>query len=230
MKIKSIMKKSCLLLALLIGSISFAQERTITLGDFNILKVFNGLALELVRSDEQKIIISGEKKENVTVKNTNGKLKVFLNFPEVYDDERVKIKLYYKEDIDILDANEGAAIFSDEVFKQQNVTIRSQEGAYIHIVLDVPFLSVKAVTGGNIRLRGTAKNQEVEVTTGGVYESYELLTENSEVISASGAIAEVNVSSFLEAKVRFGGKIYYKGDPEKVTRQKVIGGVILNKG
>lgn len=219
-----------LVLVLLTSLASFGQERTINLGDFTILKVFNGLSLELVRSDEQKIIISGEKKENVTVKNTNGKLKVFLNFPEVYDDERVKIILFYKEDIDILDANEGAAIFSDEVFKQQNVTIRSQEGAYIHIVLDVPFLSVKAVLGGNIRLRGTAKNQEVEVTTGGVYESYELITENSDVTSASGAIAEVNVTSLLDAKVRFGGKIYYKGNPEKVTKQKVIGGIIQNKG
>lgn len=230
MKIKNIIKKNGLLLALFICSVSFAQERTINLGDFNILKVFNGLSLELERSDEQKIVISGEKKENVTVKNTNGKLKVFLNFPEVYDDERVKIKLYYKEDIDILDANEGAAIFSDVVFKQQNVTIRSQEGAYVHIVLDVPFLTVKAVTGGNIRLRGTAKNQEVEVTTGAIYDSYELLTENSEVIAASGAIAEINVSSLLEAKVRFGGKIFYKGDPEKVTTQKIIGGLIENKG
>lgn len=230
MKIKNIIKKNGLILALFICSISFAQERTINLGDFNILKVFNGLSLELVRSDEQKIVISGEKKENVTVKNTNGKLKVFLNFPEVYDDERVKIKLYYKEDIDVLDANEGAAIFSNGVFKQQNVTIRSQEGAYVHIVLDVPFLSVKAVTGGNIRLRGTAKNQEVEVTTGAIYDSYELLTENSEVIAASGAIAEINVSSLLEAKVRFGGKIFYKGDPEKVTTQKIIGGLIENKG
>jgi hypothetical protein len=230
MKIKNIIKKNGLILALFICSISFAQERTINLGDFNILKVFNGLSLELVRSDEQKIVISGEKKENVTVKNTNGKLKVFLNFPEVYDDERVKIKLYYKEDIDVLDANEGAAIFSNGVFKQQNVTIRSQEGAYVHIVLDVPFLSVKAVTGGNIRLRGTAKNQEVEVTTGAIYDSYELLTENSEVIAASGAIAEINVSSLLEAKVRFGGKIFYKGDPEKVTTQKIIGGLIEKKG
>lgn len=230
MKVIMKIKRISLIILLLLSSISYSQERTINLGDFTILKVFNGLTLELVRSDEQKIIISGEKKENVTVKNTNGKLKVFLNFPEVYDDERVKIKLYYKEDIDILDANEGAAIFSDEVFEQQNVTIRSQEGAYIHIVLDVPFLSVKAVSGGNIRLRGTAKNQEVEVTTGAVYESYELVTENSDVTSASGAIAEINVSSLLEAKVRFGGKIYYKGNPEKVTRQKVIGGSIENKG
>lgn len=62
MKMNSIIKKNGLLLALFICSVSFAQERTINLGDFNILKVFNGLSLELVRSDEQKIVISGEKR------------------------------------------------------------------------------------------------------------------------------------------------------------------------
>ena len=78
MKIKINIRKSCLLLILLTSTVSFSQERIINLGDFNILKVFNGLSLELVRSDEQKIVISGEKKKNVTVKITNGKLKIFL--------------------------------------------------------------------------------------------------------------------------------------------------------
>ena len=224
-------KKKIIFIALLFLTFGgFAQERVINLGDFNVLKVFSGVTLELVRGDEQKIVIIGEKKENLTVKNTNGKLKVFLNFPELYNDKDVNIKLYYKEDLDILDANEGAAIFSDQTFNQQNVTIRSQEGAYIHLVLDVKYISVKAVSGGNIRLRGKVSDQEVEVTTGGVYEGFELDSEIAEVTSASGARAEVKTSSFLDAKVRFGGKIAYKGDPVKVKTNKLMGGSVINKG
>tara|TARA_R110002073_G_scaffold279026_1_gene443033 strand:+ start:295051 stop:295683 length:633 start_codon:yes stop_codon:yes gene_type:complete len=206
------------------------QERTINLGDFDIVKVFNGMTLELVKSEQQKIVITGEKKENVTVKNTNGKLKVFLNFPEVYDQENVRITLYYKDVINVLDVNEGAAIYSDEVFKQNNLSVRSQEGAYIHLVLDVKNLSVKTVSGASIRLRGTVVNQEIEATTGGVYESYELMAEQTEVTAASGARVEVNATALLDAKVRFGGKIYYKGNPEKVITKKIFGGSILNKG
>jgi len=217
-------------LLLFASSLSFSQDRIINLGDFSIIKVFSGMTLELVRSDEQKIVIIGEKKENVTVKNINGRLKVYLKFPEIYDDKKIIIKLYYKNDLDILDANEGAAIFSDQTFTQQNVTVRSQEGAYIHLVLDVQYLTVKAVSGGNIRLRGNVKNQEVEVTSGGVYESYELISEHGDVTAASGARAEVNVTSFLDANVRFGGKIEYKGNPQKVERKKVLGGRIVNKG
>lgn len=230
MKAIVLLKKSVVILLFFVSSISFCQERSINLGDFNILKVFSGVTLELVRGDEQKIVIIGEKKENITVKNTNGKLKVYLKFPELYDAEKVIIKLYHKEDINILDANEGAAIFSDLTITQQNVTIRSQEGAYIHLVLDSKYITVKAVSGGNIRLRGKVLNQEVEVTSGGVYEGYELESDSSEVVSASGARAEIKTSNLLEARVRFGGTIEYKGNPEKVITKKLMGGKIINKG
>jgi len=230
MNVITLLKRNCLVVFLLISAISFSQERVINLGDFNIIKVYSGVTLELVRGDEQKMVIIGEKKENIAVKNVNGKLKVYLKFPEIYDDEKVIIKLHHKEDINIIDANEGAAIFSDLTIKQQNVTIRSQEGAYIHLVLDSKYISVKAISGANIRLRGKVLNQEVEVTTGGVYEGYELDSESTEVVSASGARAEINTSNTLNARVRFGGIINYKGNPEKVTTKKLIGGKIKNKG
>ena len=223
--------KSIKLFILLIGftAFSFAQDRTQNLGDFNEIKIFNGLSVEIERSENSSIEISGEKTEDIVVKNVNGKLKVTLKFPELFNPDRVNIKIYYKEDILTLDANEGSAIFSDEDIDQVNLTIKTQEGAYIHVPVDVKYLTVKAVTGGSIRVRGTATNQEVEVTTGGVYEAYDLETEYADVIAASGGNAEVNVSNLLDAKVRFGGNVYYKGDPEKVNSKKVFGGKIKSK-
>lgn len=223
--------KSIKLFILLIGftAFSFAQDRTQNLGDFNEIKIFNGLSVEIERSENSSIEISGEKTEDIVVKNVNGKLKVTLKFPELFNPDRVNIKIYYKEDILTLDANEGSAIFSDEDIDQVNLTIKTQEGAYIHVPVDVKYLTVKAVTGGSIRVRGTATNQEVEVTTGGVYEAYDLETEYADVIAASGGNVEVSVSNMLDAKVRFGGNVYYKGDPEKVNSKKVFGGKIKSK-
>ena len=223
--------KSIKLFILLIGftAFSFAQDRTQNLGDFNEIKIFNGLSVEIERSENSSIEISGEKTEDIVVKNVNGKLKVTLKFPELFNPDRVNIKIYYKEDILTLDANEGSAIFSDEDIDQVNLTIKTQEGAYIHVPVEVKYLTVKAVTGGSIRVRGTATNQEVEVTTGGVYEAYDLETEYADVIAASGGNVEVSVSNLLDAKVRFGGNVYYKGDPEKVNSKKVFGGKIKSK-
>ena len=209
---------------------TYAQDKTQNLGDFTEIKVFNGLAVDIERSDKAKIEISGEKTNDVTIKNVNGKLKLSLKFPENFNPDKVKIKVFYNQDLITLDANEGSAIFSYDTIKQEDITIKTQEGAYIKVPVEVKYLTIKAVTGASIKIRGTATNQEVEVTTGGTYEAYDLITEYADVVSASGGKVEVTVSNLLDAKVRFGGNIYYQGNPEKVNTKKIMGGTIKNKG
>ena len=50
---------------LLILSISVFSQTTITktLGDYTILKVYNGIDVELIKSDKQELVITGEKSE-----------------------------------------------------------------------------------------------------------------------------------------------------------------------
>lgn len=223
------MKKLVVLLTLTC-SIVFAQE-TITknLGDFNTLKVYNGLTVEIQKSSTSKIEISGKKAEDVTVKNSNGILKVRLKFPEGFTSEDVRIKLYYNNTMDVLDANEGGQITSDEVLKQQHLEVKVQEGAFINIPIDTKYLVVKAVSGGAISLTGATQNQTIEATTGGIYEAFDLQSKQTTVTAASGARVEVKTSEILDAKVRFGGTIYYKGTPEVLKTKKIIGGTIKNK-
>jgi hypothetical protein len=223
------MKKLAVLLTLTC-SIIFAQEPiTKNIGDFNTLKVFNGLTVELVKSSTSKIEITGKKAADVTVKNSNGILKIRLKFPEGFTSEDVRIKLYYNNRIDVLDANEGGKIFSDEVIKQQHLEVKTQEGALISIPIDTKYLVIKAVTGGAISLTGATQNQTIEATTGGIYEAFDLQSKQTTVIAASGARVEVKTSEILDAKVRFGGTVYYKGTPEVLKTKKIIGGTIKNK-
>lgn len=223
------MKKLALLL-FLTCSISFAQG-TISknLGDFNTLKVFNGLTVELQKSKESKVEISGAKSDHVTVKNSDGVLKIRLKFPEGFTSEDLRIILFYNENIDVLDANEGATILSDETIKQQHLEVRTQEGAKISVAVATRHLTVKAVSGGIIDLSGVTENQNIEATTGGIYEGYNLKCKQTIVVAASGARTEVNASEILDAKVRFGGTIHYRGNPEVLKTKKIIGGVIKDR-
>ena len=222
--------KNLAILLMFSCSLLFAQEPiSKKLGDFNSLKVFNGLTVELQKSNTSKIEITGSKSENVTIKNSNGILKIRLKFPESIMVEDVKIKLFYSDNIDVIDANEGAEIFSDEVIKQQHLEVKVQEGARINLSVDTKYLTVKTVSGGIIELTGATKNQTIEATTGGIYEAYNLNSKESFVTAASGANVEIKTSEVLDAKVRFGGTIFYKGTPEVLKTKKIIGGTIKNK-
>ena len=223
------MKKLALLLTLTC-SILFAQEPiTKNLGDFNTLKVFNGLVVELHKSSDAKIEITGSKSENVVVKNSNGILKIRLKFPESFMVEDVKVKLFYSDEIDVIDANEGAEIIAIETFNQQHLEVKVQEGAKINMPVEVKYLTVKAVSGGIIKLEGATKNQTIEATTGAIYKAYDLNCKETFVTAASGARVQVRTSEVLDAKVRFGGTIYYKGTPEVLKTKKIIGGTIKQK-
>jgi hypothetical protein len=222
--------KTLTLLLVLSCSILFAQEPiSKKLGDFNTLKVFNGLTVDLQKSNKSKIEITGSKTEHVSIKNSNGILKIRLKFPEGFTSEDLKITLYYANNIDILDANEGSTINSKETFKQQHIEVKAQEGAKIKMDIDTKHLVIKSVSGGIIKLEGVAQNQTIEATTGGIYKAFNVQSKQAVVTAASGARVEVNIADALDAKVRFGGTIYYQGTPEVLKTKKIIGGTISDK-
>ncbi len=222
--------KKFTVLFILFSATLFAQEPITTkLGDFNIVKVYNGLTVELQKSNSPKIEISGAQAKDVMVKNSNGTLKIRLKFPEAFIAENVKIVLYYDNDISVLDANEGASIISNEIIKQQHIEVRAQEGAKIDLDINTKYLMVKSVSGGFIYLKGITENQTIEATTGGIYSGFELQSKQAIVLSSSGGNVEVKISELLDANVRFGGTIFYKGTPEILKTKITIGGTIKDK-
>ena len=225
------MKKKIFICALFINLIITAQTTvTKSLGDFNIIKVYNGIEVELIKSTEQRIEISGDKSGKVKIKNVNNTLKLSLPFSlrpsENIADGEVKIKLFYSKNINIIDANQGTTITAKD-FNQDNVELNAQERAFINITTTTKYLTIRATSGGIIKVSGTAKNQEVDVDLYGVYHGFNLSAiGNSTVKAGTGARAEVMAGEALNAKVSFGGAIFYKGNPKVVKDKKVIGGII----
>lgn len=225
------MKKIIFICALMIN-LSFLAQSTVSknLGDFSTLKVYNGIELELIKSKESKIEITGQKSEKVKIKNVNNTLKISLPFSIKPENNaangEVLVKLYYSKDIDTIDANEGATITGKQI-TQDHIEVKSQERAFINLVVKVKHLEVKTSSGGIVKLSGTTKNQTVDVDLYGIYHGFNLkATANSTVKAGTGAKAEILAGETLNAKVSFGGSIFYKGNPEVLKDKKVIGGII----
>lgn len=224
--------KQIFFLKLCFFSLLITAQTSITkkLKDFETLKVYSGIDIELIKSDKQELIISGEKADKVKVKEKNNTLKIKLSFPETTANGKVKVILYFNKPIAIIDANEAATLVSKEVFNQNHIEIKAQEGALINLAIDTKHLTVKASSGGIIKLSGTAKNQTVKLDLGATYHGYNLKVNNMSSINAgSGAKAEVHTGETLNAKVSFGGTILYKGKPEVIDERKVIGGTIESR-
>lgn len=221
------MKKFLLLSLLLVVQLITAQT-TINkeLKDFSVLKLYSGIDLELVKSDKQYVVITGEKADKIKIKEKEGVLKILLRFPETIADGKVKATLYFNKNINIIDANEGSVVTGKNL-QEEKIEIKAQEGAFVNLVLKCQFLKVRSSSGAVIKLSGSTKNQTVSADLGATYHGYNLSVSGvSDVKASSGAKIEINAGETLDARVSFGGTIFYKGKPKVLDKKKVIGGSI----
>ncbi|TBN16806.1 DUF2807 domain-containing protein [Hyunsoonleella pacifica] len=214
------------LLVFMTSFVTLAQDNIEkTVGEFTELKVYDLIEVELIKSDIDKVVITGKNKKDVLVNNKNGTLKIKMKLEEAFDGSNTKVKLFYTN-IDVIDANEGAKVYSKDTIEQFEIDLNAQEGAEIKVDVDVKYINVRAVTGGDIHTSGKAKHQDISIYTGGDYHGEDLKTERTEVSIRAAGEAYIHATKKVTAKVRAGGDIYIYGNPEEVNESRVLGGRI----
>ncbi len=220
------MKLFNILIALFIVATGVAQNPiTKNVGDFTEVKVYDRIVVNLVKSDENKVVISGEDASQVQIINKDGKLKIRMDIGLIFDGNKTFVHVYYSK-LEIIDGNEGAVITSNELIEQDRVEIKMQEGARIKVGLKVEEVKMRAVTGGIIEASGESQRQEVKVNTGGSYKGRDLITETAEVSVRAGGGVEAYASKLADITIRAGGDVVIYGDPEEVRRKRTFGGRI----
>ena len=221
--------KRILIMLLLTTSVVFSQEeRSINLGDFNTIKTYRGLHVELVKAENPKIIITGSKSKDVNIKNSNGVLKISLTVLETFSADEVNIIVSFNDKLEHLSANEGSKIFSNDKIEIEKLNLKATEAAEIHLNIKSSILEVKAYTGGIVELEGYSKNQNITANTGGFYKGADLKTEDTMVRVYTGGDATVYATNSVDANASLGGIIKIKGDPDKVNKKESLGGYVRN--
>ena len=220
------MKNYMLVLAFVLGLTANAQD-TIekTTGEFSTVKVYDLINLKMIKSDENKVIIAGDNKEDVQVINNNGKLKIRMKLQESYDGNDIVVKLYYTA-VDVIDANEGANVVVNDALEQYEIDLKAQEGAEITATLKTTYANFRAVTGGIVNVTGSSKNQDISIYTGGIFNGEEFTTQKTEVSVNAGGEAYVNATELADIRIKAGGNVYVYGKPKQINESKVLGGKV----
>ncbi|MBT8264232.1 MAG: DUF2807 domain-containing protein [Muriicola sp.] len=222
--------KKILSLAMLIMATNAFSQRIINkdVGEFSEIKVYDLIEVNLIKSDENRILIKGEKVDDIKFVNKDGTLKLRMQLEKKFQGEQTLIEVYYT-DLDIIDGNEGASITLNETVVQDKVVLKTQEGAKIKIGMEVDNVEIRAVTGGIVEAAGLAKNQVIVINTGGVFEGRELKTATTSVKISAGGEALLSASEKVDINVRAGGDVYVYGNPKEVNKNTLAGGRIYIK-
>lgn len=211
-----------IILLVSIGSIAQIEE---PVGNFDTIKVYDLIKVNLVKSDENKIIITGEDASDVEFVQKNGILKIRMRFEKSFDGDQTFVHVHYKELLTI-DGNEGSVITSNELIEQEQIELRTQEGATIRAGVKVDVLKIRAVTGGIMEISGTTHHQQITVNTGGIVENENLRSNHTTVIVKAGGEVEVQATESVDVDIKAGGDVIVYGNPKKVRKKTFAGGSI----
>lgn len=219
--------KRFILTLLIIPSLLVSQEEiNRNLGEFTKLSIYDGINVELIKSDENKVEASGENTRFVVVKNKNGNLKIRLNVQKRFSGDRTMVKLYYKNIYSFI-AHEGSNIFSKDTLKQADLKIKGHTGSRIDIPVELNSISVTSTAGAKITLRGSSTYLEASSATGSEINARNMVVEDGEVSALSGSMVDVRAETSLEAIARIGGVINVHSKTERITEKVSLGGAVI---
>lgn len=216
----------CLVLTVVTGFAQRIVDKDV--GEFKEIKVYDLIEVNLIKADENRILIKGDNVYDIKFVNKDGVLKLRMQLDKKFMGEDTLIEVYYT-DLDIIDGNEGAKIVCNELVEKDHIEIRAQEGAQILIGMDVENADIRAVTGGIVEASGLAKNQTIVLNTGGIFEGRELKTEQASVKISAGGEAELFATDKVDINVKAGGDVYVYGNPKEVNKNTFAGGRIFIK-
>lgn len=220
------MKRLLMITTIFLSVNTIAQEGIEkNLGHFNEIKVYDMINVELVKYDENKVIISGDNKNDVELINQNGILKIKMRLSESFVGNKTIVRLYYNG-LDVIDVNEGAYVSSEDLFEQDKMELRAQEGGLINLKVHLVNSKIKVVTGGEIEVSGRVGRQDISVNTGGIFKGKSMESETTYVAIRAAGEAHINASRLADIKIRAGGDVFIYGNPETINENRLFGGRI----
>lgn len=199
---------------------------SMNLTKFTEVKAFDGISVNLIKSNENKAVITGANTDKVNIVNTDGILKIRMQITKIFSGYRTFVNLYYSENLLVIDVNEDARITSEELINQEVIELKAQEGGELKIKAEVEQMLIRSVSGGVITTTGVSDVQDVAINTGGSYLGKEFKTKFTTVNVNAGSSAEIFASDYVKATVKAGGEVLVYGDPTKMDEKTVFGGKV----
>ena len=219
------MKKIIYILALVVlpNLLSAQTERKI--GDFQKLSVYDGINVELIKSDTNRVEINGKNTAYIVVKNKNGDLKIRLSVERRFSGNRTKVSVFYKSIYSII-SHEGANVFSKDTINQADLNLKANSGSRQNMIVKLNTLQATATAGAKINIKGLAKYQELSATTGAEIMASKVENEEANVVSTTGALIDVSTTKDLKVNSKIGGIINVHTKTDKITEKISVGGAV----
>ena len=202
------------------------KPRTFSVNPFRVLKVNSGIIVNLIPSEENKIVIYGDRYNGVIIKEKGATLKLKIRLSELVNFDQPYVDLYYSENLEGIKIHQGALVEALRPLKSEKLILKTHEGSEFSGEIMGTELISKVHTGSLITLSGKVDKHFLKIRTGGVCKAQDLITDQSNVAVFAGGTGKVYSENKVSARVSFGGYIHLYGSPKEINASRNFGGHI----
>lgn len=229
-----------LILAVLIATIPVLaksqNQESRNLPSFSKLSVGQSINLVIEKGNENRARIetSGVDADRVLTEVSGSSLDIRMK-KGTYRSTNVNVYLTYKDELEAIDANSSSSLKANSVVRSNELYVKVSSSAKMDLeveageveinvsssaraTMDVvaESMDVSVNSSGKLELSGSTEFQRFRVSSSGKLMGFGLKCEKVKADISSSGNAEISVSKELIADASSSGKIYYRGNPEKV--------------
>ena len=220
MRIKTFILLFLLLFFKTYSQIRYDVERaTISIKDFNSIKVYSGLEVKLIPSDRNIVYVYGDNIEKVIISLKRKTIKIKLPVESLFKTGYNYIEVFYSKNLEFISAYQGSVV----------TNIKAKEGSNISVKISVNNLKANVSSGAKLKLTGVSNEVNLKVSAGGLINAEKLESNKAQVISIAGGTSSIRVKELANLKINAGGKIEVYGKPKQVISRYTLGGKVLLK-
>ena len=223
--------KTVTLIALSIFSLSqisqaqYQSERKFD--TFEKIIVTDGIKAKVFLSNEHKVILSVSDMPETRVMTDLSAYELSLRLERgIYEKGQVYAEIYLKS-LKSLDIRDNADVEIDKSLSGDALVLRAVTSSRAKLDLDYNYLELNLATSSSVEILGKVKIVDANVGTSASLKAYDLESETFKAKTNTQGEIFVKTENSLEAQATTGGKIYYKGEPARLSEKSSLGGEVI---
>jgi hypothetical protein len=230
------------LVLLSVASLAFAQttKKTLELSEFQSIYNNSNYTVYIKQTNKQEVIVealteiyslteikveNGVLLINVERKPDNPNKSIWSKIDDIKLNPTMKVYVSIKN-VNELQVNGAGKIISENSIASDNLTIGVSGSGSLDLDLKGKTVKTELSGSGNAVLKGYAAYNDITISGSGTLNAFNLELESAKVKVTGAGVAELTVSSSLDAAVLGSGSVKHKGNTKTVTKKQYGSGIV----
>jgi hypothetical protein len=198
-------------------------------GSFNAVQVSSSIHLILTKGDTEIVAVSATNenvKANIITEIEDGVLKIYYNGKGLRSSYNNQLNVYVSyKNLQSIRASDASNVLLADKLTATSLSIKINDASVLKGDINVDTLEVKVSDASVIKLSGVSKNCIMRCMDASVINSFELETENAEIIAKDASVIKLTVTKNLFATANDASVISFKGTAalkQSITRDASV--------